>query len=323
MQNSQHFDSPILIVEITSVATHVLTADFVFDKFSLDTSQLKIEALNEIKSLSIHAEDPRNEGGDVLVFESILKYKLNVNSQAYKHYVATWDAAGPLGQDRMRVIKKAHQQLSINLIKYLKWRKGIPLNYTTIEKINTTLRWEIEGSPEDCSEKLTLPATPVLVFGQHFYARSSKIQVAQDDFADFYLLHSQGDFIPLHHELLIEVEKLLMGSYSRSAYLMLYIALEVSTKSLIRVRKPDATWLIDNTPSPNLHKMYSEFINKEIAQVISNEDLEKLKDITSKRNRVAHKGEDVKTETLDKHFDLIKAWIKAIDYELGYEWAKE
>ncbi len=69
--------------------------------------------------------------------------------------------------------------------------------------------------------------------------------------------------------------------------------------------------------------MYDEFINEDIGEIVCESEMDVLKDIMSKRNRIAHRGEAVKAETSQKHFELVKKWIAAIDYESGHKWARK
>jgi len=108
---------------------------------------------------------------------------------------------------------------------------------------------------------------------------------------------------------------------NRSAYLMMYISLEVATKSLISFRKPDTKWLINNIPSPDLYKLYTDFIHKEIAEILDKDSLGILRDISTKRNQLAHQGAYVREDILRKHLRYINLWMKKIDYEMGYKWS--
>ncbi|GAB4023730.1 hypothetical protein GCM10028808_74840 [Spirosoma migulaei] len=294
-------------------------ADFKFDTFSLDVSYLQIEALKDIKSLTISFIDTAKRGNDNLKIVGKFIGSIRKDNKAYKGFMELRDGAGPLGADKIMVIYKAFGVLVIDLIKYIGWRKDLDIQYSQFEKIKIDWRWDTDGMSSDDPVDVTHRFSNF----QHYYLTTDhKVHIAAEDFVDFYSLQDEFGAVPLHHELLFEVDRLRQGQYNRSAYLMLYTTLEVATKGLIRQKKPDAAWLINNMASPNLNKLYSEYINKEIAPILDSDDLDNLMKITTKRNSVAHTGEGVKKETLEKHFEQIKRWVKQIDFVLGYEWAK-
>lgn len=309
-----------ITITITATITNPFTADFEFEDFLLDLPIFQTDGLKEIKSFKVKAIDTGNRGNDDLEMIAIFEFNIRTSSKAYQDFVKERGAGGPLGLDRTVVVQKAFTNLVVDVVKYIGWRKDLSIHYHQFDKIKIDYRWDtIAMSSDD-------PSNPHYQFSnfEHFYLTTDyKVHLAPNDFTEFYSLKGEQGAIPLHYEILLEVDRLRGEGYTRSAYLMLYTAMEVATKGLIRYRKPDATWLINNMPSPNLPKMYREFINKEIEDILSTDDLAKLLDMMTTRNKVAHAGLPVQKETLDGHFELAKEWIRKIDFAIGYEWASK
>ena len=296
-----------------------------FERVILDASRLKISTLIKVKSLSINPTDTINGGDDALVIEALCECEINKNGKAYKDYLAKRPYGGPLGYHKIDALESAIRNLMADLIRYLGWRKNVNFHYDKINIIEVRWQWEMDGESGD--EKTVSKYTLGKLYeGTYAY----KLQIFPNDFEEFYSLQEglESKAIPLHQELMMEVDRLVkvypsqLENNSRSAYLMLYSAFEVATKSLIKHWNKDITGIIDNMPSPDLNKLYVEFINVKIAEILNKEELDQLRNMTVKRNKVAHTGEAVKAETLEKYFNLVKKWIAAIEHRSGYEWAK-
>lgn len=302
-------------------------AQFGFERVELDTSRLSMALLNGIKSPSIDRIYVVNGGHGTLVIEALCECVINKNGKAYREYVANKVYGGPLGPERIVALERTLRNLTADLVKYLWWRKNIRLHYDEIDKIDVRWQWEMDNASGDYTDGAETFTASAIYRGIY----NDTLHVLSSDFDEFYSLQedSEPKAIPLHQELMLEVDRLMragsiqMEKNGRSAYLILYVALEVATKALIRSWNKEATWLIDNMPSPDLYKMYDKFINVKIADLLSKDELEQLRGMISKRNKVAHTGEAVKAETLQKHYELVKKWITAIDYECGYKWAKK
>ena len=321
-------EKSFLSIYYTQRIKHPFSADFSNGTISLDVSKLKGGALKNLQELSVTIIDTGFTGNDDLLIEARFEFSLRRENEEYKHFLERKEKWVPLGAvndpttqySKIIQLTKEVTLLTTNLIKFIGWRKGLTVSQTSLQKIASSWRWEMDGvSGNDRSDD----SIEWVVDGDFYATTEGKINLLQKDFDDLYDLYNHQSAIPLHQELLFEVNRLILEGYERSAYLMMYVLFEVATKKLVSAKRPQTDWIMDNLPSPDLHKMYSLYINKEIAPILPENELDDLRNITTIRNKLAHSGASFKKETLEKHFGLIREWVRSIDYELGYKWVND
>lgn len=135
---------------------------------------------------------------------------------------------------------------------------------------------------------------------------------------------------PLGHTLLREAVALSSDS-PKSSILMIAAALESAVKIHIRRVAPDTAWLMDELPSPPIHKLLRHYIPSIHASRENTIDFwEKLKPtfvavekLFKLRNKVAHTGKlsDVHYSITDD-LVLVSDLLYIIDFLDGNDWAK-
>ncbi len=251
MQNKLQPNQSTLNLKIIAQVNGPFIAHFGFEKVELDTSRLRMATLNQIqiKSLSIGRTGTVNRGDDALVIEASYECVVNKNGRAYQKYLAKRSYGGPLGINKIDGLESTIRNLTADLTKYLGWRKGIRIHYDEIDKIDVRWQWEMDGESGD--HTTDGPKYELLELYAATY--SDTLHISPVDFEEFYSLQEEPEpkAIPLYQELMMEVDRLIslnlvqMQKNSRSAYLIMYVALEVATKSLVRFREPDRLMIIN------------------------------------------------------------------------------
>lgn len=138
-----------------------------------------------------------------------------------------------------------------------------------------------------------------------------------------------GESEPLGHELLREAGSI-KSNYPKSALLIAVSAAETAIKKCITFFKPETCWLIENTASPDIIKLYRDYIHAEILKDtkykslnLPNETILKpLRNIIYMRNIIAHGGVcNINGDKVSDYLHTIKNLLWLIDLFLGYEWA--
>lgn len=205
-----------------------------------------------------------------------------------------------------------------SLMGYLTWRKKLD-DKQKGQKIKVVdCHWNLDGNETNIYEGNGDARRAVSFY--EFTAPT--FDVSRDDFADYASLWEREKVSrPLHHELLEEAERLFWLKHYRSGYLVMYSAIEVASKLLVRVKLPEVEWLKDYDKSPPLLTIYQDYINPDIAVLVNEEEFTTILNMTSKRNKVANSGAVVKGETLYAHKQFVRLLLYKIDCELGYSWA--
>lgn len=134
---------------------------------------------------------------------------------------------------------------------------------------------------------------------------------------------------PLAHELFREAWDQ-RTSNPRSSLLIGMTALEVGIKQYIAHCVPDATWLADNAPTPDVVRMLREYLptlqppgEEPPLPACEAEVLEVLKTAVSIRNTLAHRGADVSRERLLPALRAIRNVLWKLDEARGHAWAAQ
>jgi hypothetical protein len=135
---------------------------------------------------------------------------------------------------------------------------------------------------------------------------------------------------PLGHELYHEAE-LLRERNPRSALLALITAAEVGVKQCITSLVPTNSWLIENTPSPDVVSLLRDYLPTLPVKAKHGDIqvsppprklLDELKGAISARNALAHTGANPPVpESLERDFRVVKSMLWLLDYYRGEDWA--
>ena len=141
----------------------------------------------------------------------------------------------------------------------------------------------------------------------------------------------EGKNHPLGYELYLEAwEQRLQNP--RSALIIGIAAAETGVKHCISTFVPDAKWFVENTPSPELIKMLSEYlpliptnrrVNKKVFESKSYIS-EILKKGVQMRNQITHgRATTITFETLEEILLAVRDVLWILDYCSGYDWTLE
>lgn len=207
--------------------------------------------------------------------------------------------------------------ISLRTYKAIRWVDNISGNNTPFT--NSKLQWSFDNYEwHDFVGKFT--ATISIRSGLY----------SSDEFIDEItnIIHS-GNSEPLGHELLREAYSL-KSSFPRSALLIAVSAAETAIKQCITSLQPETKWLVENAPSPNILKLFREYIPK-LSLIIdvnykysmpTESILKPLEKTIQMRNIVAHGGQcKINGERLEQAFDVIKNLLWVIDSIMGNKWA--
>jgi hypothetical protein len=137
------------------------------------------------------------------------------------------------------------------------------------------------------------------------------------------------DADPIGHELLREAFNLRSVS-PRSAFILAVASLECGFKQYVSKRIPEAAWLMENIPSPDLVSLLRDYLPKVPAiKTIEGQILAPTKDIldtvrtaVSVRNRLVHHGtQSVNRDQLDNLIVRVGDLLYLLDYYSGKRWA--
>jgi hypothetical protein len=202
----------------------------------------------------------------------------------------------------------------------VRWRLSFPSLINPV-RLSFGLFWSVDGA-----EWKPVPGN----FHSDFWSTSHK---TWDDGikTSVATILAAGDSEPLAHALLHEAWQQMLTHY-RSSLMTAVSAAEVGFKEFAIGLWPQTEWLLSTIQSPPLEKMIAEFLPKLpvknrfdgkapfIPQSII--DVLKKKAIPL-RNKVTHKGEQIKSETLREILDAVKDFLYILDYYAGHTWAAE
>lgn len=135
---------------------------------------------------------------------------------------------------------------------------------------------------------------------------------------------------PLAHELLREARDLADQS-PRAALIVAVSALETGVSGFIGELVPDAKWLIDQQ-LPYVVKILRDYLHtlpvrsqfKNGVLRPSREIVDTIRNAVERRNRVAHRGEDIEDlEWLDEAMRAIEQVLYLLDFYQGRRWARQ
>jgi len=282
--------------------------------------QIKLPADLQLDSLVLRAEAIEFPyQWDFLLDAYLVRDFRPEKSKEYARYMNGDIMGGLIGREAVDQLINIFREQAISLTRYIGWQKGLGIFDPHGKGITTRWHWHMGSlSGNDQTDRETYRA------GQLFRWVHGPVHIDEAGLDRYYVFQEKQLSMPLHHELIGEASKLISVGYERSAFLILYSALEVASKSLIAAKFPDAEWLIENMPSPDLAKLYKEFINEKIfvddheEARLSEGDIKQLRELTRKRNVLAHSGNWLSKESMSNHYRTVEGWIKRIDKILGY-----
>jgi hypothetical protein len=204
-------------------------------------------------------------------------------------------------------------------VNVLRWRCGTEGEHNPLSSRPAT--WSFDG-------QIWLP----LPSGGKAYAWSSPyIRTTEEILEEAIVYVKDGKNHPLGHELYLEAWEQ-RHQNPRSALIVGIAAAETGVKHCISTFVPEAKWLMENTASPDLVKMLSEYlfllsttkrVNKQVfaSKSILNETLKKG---VVMRNQIVHgRTTTIAYETLEEILLAVHDVLWILDYCSGFEWALE
>jgi len=171
------------------------------------------------------------------------------------------------------------------------------------------------------------------------YSYPELSNVGRDDIER--LASSCGE-VPLAYELIREAWAL-SQTHPRSALIAAMTALEIAIKQFIADRVPDASWLMDNSPAPDVIKLLTDYVptldpppgapmTATRVERIPNELLVLLKKRRNQRNQVAHQPAaynrsrqggppEITSERAKTAVLAVREVLYRLDAADGYQWA--
>jgi hypothetical protein len=172
------------------------------------------------------------------------------------------------------------------------------------------------------------PIAPALVATWGLFVKQ---EYSDAEFKSIGELLSTNQPEPLGHDLLHEAWEL-RKTNPRSALVIGMAAAETGFKQFCSIHAPDASWLIENVPSPPLVKMLEEYLPLlDTKYKIYGHTLpppEPLTEVLKKgvqlRNGIAHgKQTNLKKETVEEILNAIRDLLYLLDFYNGHLWAWE
>ncbi len=130
---------------------------------------------------------------------------------------------------------------------------------------------------------------------------------------------------PLAHDLIFEAKKLLYAENLRGAFTIGYSALEVGIKEFIRHKAPQTTWLLENSPSPDILKIISKYLPTLDKKLEIDGKVEKgaIKEYMEERNKLIHTGKlTLSFGSVAKKIHLVEYILHRLDYCTGLDRAE-
>jgi hypothetical protein len=107
-------------------------------------------------------------------------------------------------------------------------------------------------------------------------------------------------------------------------------ALEIGIKEYIAACAPDAAWLAENAPTPPVVNMLTEYLptvppvaGGHAFPPLDDEWIKVLKVGVTLRNALAHRGEQISSDRLDKTLRAVRNVLWTLDAARGMSWAAE
>jgi hypothetical protein len=155
------------------------------------------------------------------------------------------------------------------------------------------------------------------------------LSLRDDELGDIELLLDNGDDEPIAHQLFREALENRFPN-PRSALILAVTAIETGVKNCISGLVPNATWLVENAPTPPVVHMLREFL-PELSKTLDRDNpmlqvptamLDVVKDAVTMRNRLVHTGrQDIDDAKLRSILYTTKDILWILDYWRGRQWA--
>jgi hypothetical protein len=156
-----------------------------------------------------------------------------------------------------------------------------------------------------------------------------RIEVGADTSQELQVLLDAGISEPLAHALLREGWSQRRENPS-SALLIGMAALEIGVKEYVAACAPDAAWLAENAPTPPVVNMLTDYLptlqplaGGHAFPSLDDELIKVLRVGVNLRNALAHRGEQISSDRLDKTLRAVRNVLWTLDAARGYPWAAE
>jgi len=212
----------------------------------------------------------------------------------------------------LEIVKDEYKIIIENCRKFyetLRWRMGFSGDADYINSIK--IFWSIHSKNEIEVTKAVFPKSDlVMIVG---FNADDYIRLIKDHLDD-------GE--PLAQYLIREAYEL-VDSNPKVALLVAVMALEIGVKQFLAYKVPQASWLINEIPSPPIHKIIEEYFPQLQLKVLLNEpELMYIKKLIMERNKIIHKGmHDFNLDKIYTGIRFIRNILYWLDWERGIDWA--
>ncbi|MET6997845.1 hypothetical protein [Chitinophaga defluvii] len=134
-------------------------------------------------------------------------------------------------------------------------------------------------------------------------------------------LLQEGASEPIYHAMIREAEGQQFSS-PKSAFITAVSAVEVAVKHYISRKVPDADWLIETMPSPDIHKILKEYVPRlDNRFLLTAMQLEEIRKIIGNRNTLVHTGKiSFDFQRTVNSIVFLSDVIHLIDFYSGRNW---
>lgn len=221
------------------------------------------------------------------------------------------------------------QELIVKFLQIIIWRmkiRGIP---SSLYVSPTSLFWGELSRSVKCFDDIDFKQIPTGITEVGIPGKDELELTRENEIEISELLNSGGN-MPLGHGLLREAWRI-HESNQRSALVIAIAAVETQVKEFITHSAPETEWLIENFPSPPLHKIIKDYLPRltsysgeaNLIPQIPKEWRSILHDAVEKRNKVVHgRFVNIDHEELILVLNTVFDFLYFLDYHSGEKWAK-
>jgi hypothetical protein len=228
----------------------------------------------------------------------------------------------PIGVQRLWTLARdALTRTQERFLRLLRWSQGIDGPHDLYES-EPHLYWNVTPAPEHHYASGPIDAdrgsssTRGIVWNSHDAEATQK-------------LWEIGAEEPVAHELLREARALARTGSHRSALLMAATSIETGVKDHIGRLIPDTQWILQNAPSPPIHKILRKYIREmhHATPYITNWDMlnplwKACGTLAEARNETAHVGRSVDAGSIAAYLETANDVLYVLDVLAGRAWAR-
>jgi hypothetical protein len=211
-------------------------------------------------------------------------------------------------------------ELSERLAKQFRWLTNQPIQIYKkgrpfpLEWSSDSVSWQPLSNGEDDMN--------IVIKG---YGGDDVIKVINKDLVNSLIAPNIEREEPLAWDLLDEAERLLDKDELRGSFLLGFTALEVGVKQYVLHKIPEATWMLINSPSPDIFRICKKFLpdlDKKLNMEEAKKVLPTIESYMQSRNRLVHRGDfNQDFGSVRKQLWVVEYVLHRLDYASGLDYA--